>query len=197
MVTQRVFLLSTFPNLEMPHPSSPTSTDSTHQRPTHASRPNFQATTSRKSSLIILSPTLNGSGFLSSELMSLSFSYRVYFLLEQIVGAFPLPLPKLEFLKTTFSVHHPSLLTPAPGTVPSKGLVLKEQTNECPSSKHKTQQQNGLLLSLRVGLIKTVASGTQTEDLRELGKWGSQGSGSHRDGESIGNMKPRNTWVDD
>ena len=183
MVTQRVFLLSTFPNLEMPHPSSPTSTDSTHQRPTHASRPNFQATTSRKSSLIILSPTLNGSGFLSSELMSLSFSYRVYFLLEQIVGAFPLP----------------SLLTPAPGTVPStsKGLVLKEQTNECPSSKHKTQQQNGLLLSLRVGLIKTVASGTQTEDLRELGKWGSQGSGSHRDGESIGNMKPRNTWVDD
>lgn len=74
--------------------------------------------------------------------------------------------------------------------------MLKEQTNECPSSKHKTQQQNGLL-SLRVGLIKTVASGTQTEDLRELGKWGSQGSGSHRDGESIGNMKPRNTWVDD
>ena len=46
-------------------------------------------------------------------------------------------------------------------------------------------------------MIKNVASGTQTEDLRELSKWGSQGSGSHRDGESIGNMKPRNTWVDD
>lgn len=183
----------------MPHPSSLTSTESTHQRPTHASRHNFQATTSRKSSLIILSPTLNGSGFLSSELMSLSFSYRVYFLLEQIVGAFRLPLPKLEFLKTTFSVHHPSLLTPAPCTVPStsKGLVLKEQMNECPSSKHKTQQQNGLLLSLRVGLIKNVASGTQTEDLRELSKWGSQGSGSHRDGESVANMKPRDAWVDD
>lgn len=132
MVTQRVFLLSTFPNLEMPHPSSPTSTESTHQRPTHDSRHNFQATTSRKSSLIILSPTLNGSGFLSSELMSLSFSYRVYFLLEQIVGAFRLPLPKLEFLKTTFSVHHPSLLTPAPflhSSQHQQGLGV-EGTNE-------------------------------------------------------------------
>lgn len=69
--------------------------------------------------------------------------------------------------------------------------------NDCTSSKHKTQQQNGLPLSLSAGLIKNVASGTQTEDLRELSKWGSQGSGSHRDGESIGNMKPRNTWVDD
>lgn len=106
------------------------------------------------------------------------------------MGTFSLPLPKLEFLKTKFSVHPPHP-TPAPCTIPSssKGMVLKEQMNERTSpSKHKYQQQNGPL-SLSVGLLKNAASGTQTEDLRDISKWGSQESGQHRDGKSVGNMK--------